>query len=202
MHTPLKSQARSTNPSFSLKQCHDRSAPAVDIISPSPVVDAEPHSTSSGQDTLIQETLDLSGLQNFEIVMNQYRDQGIEFSNAIALQPSNPAFPSRTGPNILLAGPKSGTMDLIFLKPISALVGYVTSASVTVMTAFDCDGQILGKAETLGRNLADEDSTYPPNVELSVATKTPVIHRVRLRCGGGTLALSDLGFSGIKRVHL
>lgn len=194
MYTPLKSQAFSAAPSSPLNQPYDRSVPAVDSVSSAHCTEAHLQSTPGMTDNLALESLDLSGLQNFEVVGNQYREKGIQFSNVIALQPSNPAFPSRTSPTILLAGPKGGMMDLTFLTPTCAVIGYVTSASVTVMTAFDGEGNILGKAETLGRNLADEDSSYPPNTELAVMTKTPMIHRIRLRCGGGTLTLSDLRF--------
>ncbi|MEM9213758.1 MAG: hypothetical protein AAGD25_05365 [Cyanobacteria bacterium P01_F01_bin.150] len=148
----------------------------------------------------LSEQIDLSLLDNFEAVENQYKKQGVCFQNAIAIHPSNPAFPPLRDNTIILGGPKSGTIDINFTPPIYAVTGHVTSSGITVMVAFDDQGQIVGTDDTLGRNLADENSGYPPHACLSIQTldKQP-IHHIRLRCGGGQLSLSDFGFSRIKR---
>src|SRR5919202_261193 len=41
--------------------------------------------------------LNLEDLKCFEVVDRQFHRYGITFENAIALQPSNPAYPPRTG---------------------------------------------------------------------------------------------------------
>ena len=173
MYTPLKSQSISLpNTSLPHNQIHNRVECAT------------------------VEHLDLSKLENFEVVNHQYHQQGIQFKNAIALHPSNPAFPTRTSQSIVIGGPKTGTIDLIFSPPVHTADAYVTSSAVTTMVAFDHQDNVLSKDETLGRNLADKRSNYSANLCLSVqATANRLIHRIRLRCGGGQLALADLSFS-------
>ena len=143
--------------------------------------------------------LDLSQLDNFEVVEHQYQNQGIQFQNAIALYPSNPAFPPRNGGAVILGGPKSGTIDLTFSPPVQMVEGYVTSSGVTVMTAFDDQGNVIDTDETSGRNLADTNSPHLPHACLSIQTSgEQSICHIRLRCGGGQISLSGLRFSRVK----
>ena len=146
----------------------------------------------------LSEQIDLSQLDNFEIVEDQYLSQGVQFQNAIALHPSNPAFPAQNSNAIILGGPKSGTIDIVFSPPVHAVESQVTSSGITMMTAFDEKEQVIHSDETLGRNLADEQSLYPPHACLLVQHSSQAIHRVRLRCGGGQISLSNLRFSRIR----
>uniref|UniRef100_A0ACD5GXR6 Uncharacterized protein n=1 Tax=Desertifilum tharense IPPAS B-1220 TaxID=1781255 RepID=A0ACD5GXR6_9CYAN len=41
--------------------------------------------------------MDLENLKCFEVVAHQFEERGVIFTNAIALQPSNPAFPPILG---------------------------------------------------------------------------------------------------------
>lgn len=156
------------------------------------------HTSNVGAKGALKEKIDFSQLGNFEVVGPQYEQQGIQFQNAIALHPSNPAFPSCNGNAIILGGPKSGTLDIWFSPPVHTVESSVTSSGVTVMTAFDDNGQIIATDETLGRNLDDEHSDHAPHVRLSVhLANRQEVHHVRLRCGGGHVSLSELGFSRI-----
>ncbi|NJL23517.1 MAG: hypothetical protein HC895_26215, partial [Leptolyngbyaceae cyanobacterium SM1_3_5] len=49
--------------------------------------------------------LDWSQLAVFEAVDRQFLSCGVQFENAIALQPSNPAYPAAIGTTLLFAAP-------------------------------------------------------------------------------------------------
>ena len=218
MYTPLQSHnALRSDTVLSPKQVHHRAAhmsvadtgcsTTIKIKTDWPSHSQYTHSTSIHNASQVSakaqapelrdsEALDLSRLDNFEVVNERYREQGVQFKNAIALHPSNPAFPPQSSQTIVLGGPKSGMIDLIFSPPVKAVQGCITSSSITTMTAFGYNEQVLSKDESLGRNLNDDQSHHPPNIQLTVqAPETEAIHRVRLRCGGGQLALADLRFS-------
>ena len=191
MYTPLKSHAIfHPDTALSAKQIHHRlthfsvaasgSALALGIAADiaslrqySSKAKTHNHRKGSSKGVLPEfpdlEQLDLSKLDNFEAVNDQYHEQGIQFKNAIALHPSNPAFPPRNGKSIVLGGPKSGTIDFIFSSPVHIVEGYVTSSATTSMTAFDYNDRVLSRDETSGRNLADPLSPYPPNPNLQPA---------------------------------
>ena len=142
------------------------------------------------------ESICLQRLQNFEMVTEQYRHQGVVFKNAVAIQPSNPAFPARTGQSILLGAPTGGVIELLFIEPVRHIVGYVTSSRLTMMTAFGLNDDIVGQAETLGGNLAgDKSAVAPPHACLALQADHDQIHRVLFRCSGGQVALTELSFS-------
>lgn len=167
-------------------------APMVALSYPSKATEHKSHVCSV---EALPEQIDLSQLGNFEIVQNQYEKQGIQFQNAIALHPSNPAFPPYNSNAIILGGPKSGILDIVFSHPVHTVEASVTSSGVTIMTVFNDKGDVMGTDETLGRNLADEHSPYPPHARLAVAAPgNQNIHHIRLRCGGGQLSLSNLSF--------
>jgi len=52
--------------------------------------------------------LDLENLKCFEAVERQYERWGVIFHNSLAIQPSNPVFPTHSGLTVLIGAPKSG----------------------------------------------------------------------------------------------
>lgn len=136
--------------------------------------------------------LDLEELQGFEVVNAQFRHLGITFSNAIALKPSNPAYPVRSGKILLLGAPKSGLLEATFEQPVQFVRGYFTSSRQLVMSAYDRDDNLLAQTETPGANLAGSGSPVPPNAELSL--HTPGIHRIVCYAFGGELTVDDISF--------
>jgi hypothetical protein len=137
--------------------------------------------------------LDLQDLQSFESVDTQYQAYGVTFHNAIAIQPSNPAFPSRNGAMVMMAAPKSGMIEAIFLKPVSLVNGFITGSRRTILSAFDDHDRKIAENGTTGANLAHLNGGAIANACLSVACLG--IRRVQFHCFDGNLTLSELSFS-------
>lgn len=136
--------------------------------------------------------LDLEELQCFEVVDRQFQQLGVVFSNAIALHPSNPAFPPRSGMIVLMGSPKNGWVEAIFPTPAHYVSGFVTSSHRTILMAFDGNNQPIASTETTDINSAD-DATAAPNTQLSL--NAPNIHRVLFQAVDGQLTLDDFCFS-------
>lgn len=137
--------------------------------------------------------LDLEDLKCFEVVERQFEKWGVIFSNAIAIQPSNPAFPPRSGNIVLLGSPKNGFLEATFLQPVQYVSGYVTSSRRAVLAAYSIDGQPIAHDELPEANLANSNSSIPPNAQLCVTA--PNIHRVTFFTFDGHITLDDFTFS-------
>ncbi|NEQ99372.1 MAG: hypothetical protein F6K30_22150 [Cyanothece sp. SIO2G6] len=153
-------------------------------------------SSGFGQEDTPTHLVELEGLANFETVTDQFSNQGIRFENAIALQPSNPAFPESTvGTMALIGAPKQGFMDTTFVHPIRQIEVCVTSSRPLVMTAFDHKNRLLAQTETGGGNLANHaTSATSPNTRLGLRTQNASIHQVLFHCTGGNFTLTHLSF--------
>lgn len=135
--------------------------------------------------------LDWEDLQCFESVERQFQQWGVTFVNAVALRPSNPAYPPRLGVQVVIGAPKSGWLEATFSRPVQFVSGWVTSSRLTVLTAFDDQGQQVAQAQTPGQNLAFR-SKYPPNLRLKLRARN--ICRVTFQAAGGEIALSEFCF--------
>jgi hypothetical protein len=151
---------------------------------------ASPLPNSTGTKPVIQ--LHLEDLRCFEVVERQFQDLGITFKNAIALQPSNPAFPARTGSTVLMGAPKSGFLEAIFLYPATFFSGYITSSQRSILSAYDRDDKLLERTEMPGANLAHSDSAIPANYQMIV--RIPNIHRITFYAFDGQIVVSDASF--------
>jgi hypothetical protein len=151
------------------------------------------HTTSEIPAAPICVCLNLENLKAFEVVHNQFHEFGVVFGNAIALHPSNPAYPVRSGDILLLGAPQSGWLEATFERPANFVRGFVTSSRQTVMAVYDAEGNLLAQTETAGANLAGSDSPIEPNAEL--ALQVPNIHRVVFRAFDGEITLDDFAFS-------
>jgi hypothetical protein len=136
--------------------------------------------------------LNLEDLKCFEVVDHQFHNYGIAFFNAIALQPSNPAYPPRSGTTVLMAAPKSGWMDIRFSQPVCMFCCHVTSSQQTILSAYDHQDKLLVRKSITGPNLAGSDSPTPPNAELSI--EQPNISRITLYAFDGQLTVADLSY--------
>lgn len=136
--------------------------------------------------------LNLEDLKCFEVIERQYQHWGVTFRNAIALHPSNPAFPPRSGNTVLLAAPKMGVMEVFFQHPARFFSAYITSSQRTILTAYDKDDTILARTEMPGQNLAGSNSCIAPNQQLSLSV--PNIVRVTFYAYDGQLTVDDLSF--------
>ncbi|MEP0870951.1 hypothetical protein NDA01_14175 [Trichocoleus desertorum AS-A10] len=140
-----------------------------------------------------QVQLDLGNLACFEVVNHQFQHQGVIFDNAIALWPSNPAFPPRSGTTVLMGAPKTGLIEAKFLHPVSSVSGFVTSPRCTVLSAYDHNDQLIAVAELTEGNLANSNSSLPANAELFLTASN--IYRVVFSTFGSHLTLDDISFS-------
>ncbi|HIK55685.1 MAG TPA: hypothetical protein IGS37_11045 [Synechococcales cyanobacterium M55_K2018_004] len=137
--------------------------------------------------------LALEHLRPFEIVESQFQQVGVTFKNAIALVPSNPAFPPHQGEMVLMAAPKPGCIEAHFAKPVRSVTGRVTSSHRAVMAAFDGNDQPIAQTESRGANLAGSEAGLPPNLALRLNAAN--IRRVRFYSFDGQLTLGELSFS-------
>lgn len=137
--------------------------------------------------------LDLENLECFEVVERQFQQQGVTFANAIALHPSNPAFPPYSGLKVLMGSPRSGWLEAKFQCPVQFVSGFITSSRRAVLSAFDSEGNLLAQSEIPVANLAGSNSTILPNAQLHL--RIPNIHRVTFYAFDGHLTLDDFSFS-------
>ncbi|WP_017745110.1 hypothetical protein [Scytonema hofmannii] len=176
----------------------DRKFTINDFDFPNQIVD----STSQGQrkSTVKNEVVDvptciylnLEDLRCFEVVERQYEQWGVIFNNCIAIQPSNPAFPTHSGLMVLMGAPKSGFLEATFLHPVHFVSAFVTSSQRLLMSAYDRENQMLTQTVLPGANLANSDETASPNTLLSVSDTG--IHRVTFSAFDGQFTLDDFSF--------
>lgn len=136
--------------------------------------------------------LNLEDLKCFEVVDSQFSDYGITLQNAIALQPSNPAYPTRTGATVLMGAPKNGWLEATFSQAIRKFCCYVTSSQATTISAYNHQDKLIARQSLPGANLAGFDSHLPPNAQLLI--EDPHISRITLYAFDGQLTASDLSF--------
>lgn len=79
--------------------------------------------------------LALGELHCFETVDTQFQHWGIQFVNAIALQPSNPAFGADSAV-ALMGAPKSGWLEIHFQIPIRQIEAQVMSPRTTILSMY------------------------------------------------------------------
>jgi hypothetical protein len=173
------------------------SAPTIEFVDASTVVaspSVEPPSADSGlplnKPTCVR--LNMEDLKCFDVVERQFQQWGLTFRNAIALHPSNPAFPPRSGTTVLMGAPKNGLIEISFQSPVRFVSGFVTSSQRTILSAYDQQNQLLARAELTEPNLAGTDSKIPPNTQLSVTV--PNIYRITFYAFDGCLTVDDLSF--------
>lgn len=135
--------------------------------------------------------LNLEALSCFEVVEHQFDQLGVTFKNAIALQPSNPAYPPHSGTIVLMAAPKSGWLEATFARPITQFSCYVTSSQRTIMSAYDSQGILIEQAMAQA-NLASSDSATLANAQLQINAAN--ISRITFYAFDGQLTLDDLSF--------
>lgn len=113
--------------------------------------------------------LNLEDLRCFEVIERQFEQLGVVFNNCIAIQPSNPAFPTRRNAFVLMGAPKSGFLEVTFLHPVQFVSALITSSQRLVLSAYNSDRQLLTQTVLGEANLANSDSTLSPNTLLSVS---------------------------------
>jgi hypothetical protein len=94
--------------------------------------------------------LDFQDVRAFESVTDRYCHFGVEFSCAIALEPSNPAFESKPGKCVLMPSGSETRISVSFNQPASLVGAMVCGAGTIAIAAFDCQGNLLQQASTAG----------------------------------------------------
>lgn len=138
--------------------------------------------------------LNIEDLKSFEVVERQFLSWGVELSNAIALHPSNDAYPPRSGKMVLIGAPKSGWMEMTFKRPVSFFNCYATGSQRIVLLAYDNCGQVLTQGEISEPNLGKSDSKIAPNAQLCAIAERAEIARVTLYAFDGQMTVDDLSF--------
>ncbi|MBF2065608.1 MAG: hypothetical protein IGS39_14485 [Calothrix sp. C42_A2020_038] len=136
--------------------------------------------------------LNLETLKCFEVVERQYEEQGVIFSNCIAIKPSNPAFPNAFGSFVLMGAPKGGFLEVEFMHPVSTVNALVTSSQQLVMSAHNHERKIVAQKVLPVGNLANSDSALPPNKLLSVKAKD--IHSITFCAFDGQFTIGNFSF--------
>jgi hypothetical protein len=136
--------------------------------------------------------LALEDLKCFEEVEHQFGRWGLTFGNAVAIQPSNPAFLTTPGKTILMGAPKNGLIEVSFKYPICSLSGLVTSSRRTVLSAYDLYGTTIVQDEMPAPNLAGSNSPIAPNAPLRV--KAANIYRITFYAFDGQLVVDEFTF--------
>ncbi|BAZ04558.1 hypothetical protein [Calothrix sp. NIES-3974] len=136
--------------------------------------------------------LNLETLRCFEVVTQQYADVGVIFENCIAIHPSNPAFPTASGNIVLLAAPNCGLIQVNFLQPVKIVKAFVTSSQRLEMSAYNRDRQLVDRSILVGANLANSNSSVPPNMLVQV--QAAEIHAVTFSVLNGQFTVDDFSF--------
>lgn len=136
--------------------------------------------------------LSFDELQSFEKLHNQFRHLGLIFDNCLVIQPSNPAFPSRSGLKVVMASPKNGFLSVKFLNPVNLVSILVTSSQRLVLSAYDQDEQLVKESVLPTANIVNSGSDIPPNATLSVTANC--IKSIHCGCFDGQFTLDELRF--------
>ncbi|NET73328.1 MAG: hypothetical protein F6K62_21045, partial [Sphaerospermopsis sp. SIO1G2] len=116
----------------------------------------------------------------------------ISASDQQRVGPSNPAFPSHSGLKVAIASPKSGLMEIHFLRSVNWVSSLVTSSQQLVIYAYDQNENLIDQSVLPKANLANSDSDIPPNTILSVSSEN--IKKVKLVCFDGNFTLDEFRF--------
>lgn len=136
--------------------------------------------------------LELEALNCFEIVEHQFQTWGITFKNAIALQPSNPAFMTQPNQIVLMSGPNSGFLEISFQHPLQLIEARVTSSQPTVLSAFNYHGQEVAHTQMPAPEQTEVMASILSPALLQVST--PEIYRVTFCTFDGQLIVDYLKF--------
>lgn len=136
--------------------------------------------------------LDLEDLECFTPVADQYEALGVQFANAIAIRPSNPAYLPHSGEKVMLGAPENGWIEATFARPVQYVSSFLTSSRRIVMRAFNHQNQLIAQTESLSANASEMADSA--NVQLSL--KASNIHRITFEAWNGHLTLDDFCFFG------
>lgn len=135
----------------------------------------------------IKVRLALEELNCFEVVENQFESWGITFDNAIALEPSNPAFVIKPSTTVIMAAPKGGHLEVNFKHPVQKVSGLITSSRATVLSAYDSEGNKVAESTMSVSPHINSHTLHFPNAQLEVSGSN--IQKVTFETFDGQLIL-------------
>lgn len=112
--------------------------------------------------------LALEKLQCFEVVQHQFQHWGIVLNNAIALQPSNPAFGIECDQTVLMGAPRSGWLEVTFEHPVRRVSAWVASSRRIVLCAYNQTGEEVAQAQMPVSSSRRSIKSVLPHAQLSV----------------------------------
>jgi len=173
--------------------------PSVAFAEPRPVIDADldlkseagelDYASAQPAHSPVCVRLDVEDLPQFTVVNGQYESWGVRFDNAVAIHPSNPAYPPHSGSMVLLGAPKGGWLEATFVRPVQHVSSFVISSRHTVIRAFNRQNQLVAEAET-------EANIGQGSTSLQLTSTAQNIHRVTLESFNGQLTVDDFCFCG------
>ncbi len=92
--------------------------------------------------------LDFEELAAFEPVGDRYANLGIHFMGAVALMPSNPAFPPHSGSLVLMPVANQLGITVELRRPARLLGAFAIGSKPVRLTAFDKDNNRIARAGT------------------------------------------------------
>lgn len=125
--------------------------------------------------------LSFNTLSPFERVHDQYRDHGIQFEQAIALSPTNPAFSHYAHPLVLM--PTAGHTSLIlrFSPSVLHISASVIGLRQISLVALDDQGKVIARHAVHGkRSLHQHRDLTLPLPCLTLDAIGPNMHQVAL----------------------
>lgn len=140
-----------------------------------------------------QVRIDLEDLDRFTFVTDQFAEVGVTFKNAVAIEPSNPMYPPKSGNRVLIGAPSSGWLSATFHQPVAWVGAYITGSRSVLMSAFDAADRLLAKIELPAANLANGENEMPPNYPMLL--KAEGIASIRVHCVGGQFTLDDFSYN-------
>lgn len=186
-------QSRASGHDSSISEKHqeqNRDESEANIGSPSVAPPAQGELESGSTQKYVR--ISLEEIEGFEVVKDQFQHLGVQFINAIALEPSNPAFPAPVGVKVLMGAPKSGSIELTFKEPVKWVSALVTSSRRTILSACDRENKEIARDEMPTSNLTGSNSPIPPNAPLKV--QAPAIYKATFYAFDGQLIIRDLSF--------
>ncbi len=134
--------------------------------------------------------LELESLNCFEIVESQFLAWGITFRNAIALQPSNPAFVTQPEKIVLMSAPESGFLEISFQHPLRSIEARVTSSRPTVLSAFNNENQEIAQTQMIAPEQTEVVASVLSPTVLQINRSD--IYKVTFCTFDGQLIIDDL----------
>lgn len=138
-------------------------------------------------------TLDFAQLQPFQTIDHHFAALGVVFENAVALSPSNPAYPLRSGSLLVMDAPRSGLIEVKFLQPVQWVSVFVTSSRALSVFARDGQGHTIVRSGLTCANLADRDSAIPANQQLILTA--PAMASLSFFAFDGCVAIGEFAFA-------